>query len=195
MTQLSVLRALALKGHAPGAQLAASLALAPDALQESLAGPLAEGLVEETPHGLSVTPAGRKRLEQLLLEERSRVDAAAFDALYLAFCELNEPFKRAVTDFQLAQGEVDAGERALKRLRGVHGRLLPLLGDAIELAPRLGPFEMRLRDAFAQIQEGDARYVASPLVDSYHTIWFELHEELIHLAGRTRAEEARAGRG
>jgi pyruvate, orthophosphate dikinase len=36
--------------------------------------------------------------------------------------------------------------------------------------------------------------IASPLKDSYHTIWFELHEELIHLAGRNRAtEEARSG--
>jgi len=27
-----------------------------------------------------------------------------------------------------------------------------------------------------------------------HTLWFELHEELIHLTGRTRAGEAAAGR-
>ena len=38
------------------------------------------------------------------------------------------------------------------------------------------------------------RYVASPRVDSYHGAWFELHEELIGLAGRTRAEEVAAGR-
>ena len=41
---------------------------------------------------------------------------------------------------------------------------------------------------------GDGRYVASPRVDSYHGIWFELHEDLIQLAGRTRADEAAAGR-
>ena len=38
------------------------------------------------------------------------------------------------------------------------------------------------------------RWMASPRVDSYHGIWFELHEDLIQLAGRTRAEEAQAGR-
>jgi pyruvate,orthophosphate dikinase len=31
-------------------------------------------------------------------------------------------------------------------------------------------------------------------VDSYHGIWFELHEDLIQLAGRTRAAEVEAGR-
>ena len=41
---------------------------------------------------------------------------------------------------------------------------------------------------------GDGKYVASPRVDSYHGVWFELHEDLILLAGRTRADEVEAGR-
>ena len=41
---------------------------------------------------------------------------------------------------------------------------------------------------------GNGRYVASPRVDSYHGAWFELHEDLILLAGRTRADEVAAGR-
>ncbi len=44
------------------------------------------------------------------------------------------------------------------------------------------------------VNAGDHRYVASPRVDSYHSVWFELHEELILLAGRSRAEEVAAGR-
>jgi hypothetical protein len=32
------------------------------------------------------------------------------------------------------------------------------------------------------------------MIDSFHTVWFELHEDLIGLLGRTRAEEAAAGR-
>jgi pyruvate,orthophosphate dikinase len=31
--------------------------------------------------------------------------------------------------------------------------------------------------------------LASPLKDSYHTVWYEYHEEMIHLVGRTRLEE------
>ena len=37
-------------------------------------------------------------------------------------------------------------------------------------------------------------FIASPRIDSYHNVWFELHEDLILLAGRTREEEAAAGR-
>jgi pyruvate,orthophosphate dikinase len=36
---------------------------------------------------------------------------------------------------------------------------------------------------------GDASMLASPLKDSYHTVWFEFHEELIVLSGRDRANE------
>jgi pyruvate,orthophosphate dikinase len=46
----------------------------------------------------------------------------------------------------------------------------------------------------AAARGGDNRFVASPRVDSYHGIWFELHEDLILLAGRNRADEVAAGR-
>jgi pyruvate,orthophosphate dikinase len=36
--------------------------------------------------------------------------------------------------------------------------------------------------------------VARPIIDSYHTVWFELHEDLMAINGLTRAAEARAGR-
>jgi hypothetical protein len=32
-------------------------------------------------------------------------------------------------------------------------------------------------------------WLTRPMVDSYHTVWFELHEELIGMAGRTRSAE------
>lgn len=33
------------------------------------------------------------------------------------------------------------------------------------------------------------------LVESYHGIWFEFHEELIQASGRTRAQESSTGGG
>ena len=60
--------------------------------------------------------------------------------------------------------------------------------------PRLAAYATRLTQAVTAATAGDGRFVASPRVDSYHSIWFELHEELIQLAGRTRADEVAAGR-
>ncbi len=60
--------------------------------------------------------------------------------------------------------------------------------------PRLADYGVRLRRAIDAAKAGDGRFVASPRVDSYHGAWFELHEDLIQLAGRTREDETAAGR-
>jgi hypothetical protein len=43
------------------------------------------------------------------------------------------------------------------------------------------------------VKAGDSSWLTRPLVDSYHTVWFEWHEELIGAAGLTREEAARSG--
>ena len=60
--------------------------------------------------------------------------------------------------------------------------------------PRLATYTARLQRAADLVAAGDHNYLASPRVDSYHGVWFELHEDLILLAGRTREEEVAAGR-
>src|SRR5207247_2537654 len=62
-------------------------------------------------------------------------------------------------------------------------------------SPRLGRYRARLAAATQAAANGDTRYIASPRVDSFHGVWFELHEDLILLAGRTREDETPAGRG
>jgi pyruvate,orthophosphate dikinase len=57
------------------------------------------------------------------------------------------------------------------------------------MARRLQPSRLRLARAAAAVRAGDGTMVASPFKDSYHTVWFELHEELMHLSGRDRATE------
>ncbi len=42
-------------------------------------------------------------------------------------------------------------------------------------------YDRRSDRALELARGGDQRYVASPRVDSYHSVWFELHEDLIRL--------------
>ena len=60
--------------------------------------------------------------------------------------------------------------------------------------PRMQSYARRLSAAAEAAASGDGRFIASPRVDSYHGVWFELHEDLIRLAGRTREDEVAAGR-
>jgi pyruvate,orthophosphate dikinase len=82
----------------------------------------------------------------------------------------------------------------LRRFRALHHEVRPLLGSLGDLAPRLERYELMLDRAHDRIVDGQVEYIASPMIDSYHSCWFELHEELIYLCGRTRAEETAAGR-
>ena len=83
----------------------------------------------------------------------------------------------------------------LDRLAALHERGRRFPGrptPAVRLASR--PTTSGSRCALEQALAGDGRFVASPRVDSYHGVWFELHEDLIQLAGRTREDEVAAGR-
>ncbi|MDJ0923199.1 MAG: pyruvate, phosphate dikinase [Acidimicrobiia bacterium] len=68
------------------------------------------------------------------------------------------------------------------------------LGSLAEGLPRLESYVARLDRAAGLVDEGNTDYLASPRLDSYHNVWFELHEDLILLADRTREEEVAAGR-
>ena len=91
-----------------------------------------------------------------------------------------------------SDGAYDAA--VLADLAALHADATAWLRPIALALPRLVAYLRRLELANAAAQAGDAKYVASPRVDSYHGAWFELHEDLILLAGRNRADEVAAGR-
>ena len=194
----ALLRALALCGVARPARLAESLGQPQAALAGALAS-LPDGLLVDTPRGLQLTPAGRQSVALALAEERRAVDAAAIEAAYQRFLGLDTRFKALVTRWQLRtvdgreqpNDHADAGHDAavFAGLAELHVQTCELVAAVIAQAPRLAPFAWRFARAAEQIARGDGSLIASPLKDSYHTVWFEFHEELIHLCGRDRATE------
>lgn len=201
VTELAVLRLVGIKGRVKADNLAASLFAEVAEIDSCCADLVSAGLAAATPAGFRLTPEGRPRLEQLLAEERDGVDHAAVTAAYDEFCVYNADLKVIITDWQMkdpatvndhADAEYDAG--VLARLNATHASLRPLIARIGGIAPRLSGYLARLDRAVEKIAEGDHTWVARPIMDSYHTVWFELHEDLIGLCGLTRAEEAAAGR-
>ena len=199
----AVARALALLGFASTERLAVALATSPEAIGKILQ-TLPQAHVGKAPRGLHVTPEGRAWLSGQLKAERESVDRATAERLYQDFMALDGRFKQLVTDWQIraidgnkvpndhGDAAYDAGIRA--QLAEFHHANMALLPDIVALSSRLTPFAQRFPRAARAFAAGDGSMIASPLKDSYHTIWFELHEELIHLAGRDRAtEEAKSG--
>jgi pyruvate,orthophosphate dikinase len=205
----AVMRALALLGFATDERIAVSLAIPAEAVRRAIDG-FPPGHLNRTARGLQVAPDGRAWLHACLDAERDGIDRAAADRAYQAFMSFDHRFKHLVTDWQMktvnvgersdavlrtALGQTVANDHADPaydaavrcRLGAFHRELLPLLSDICALAPRLQPFRSRLARASAAVEAGDGTMIASPLKDSFHTVWFELHEELIHLTGRDRA--------
>jgi len=202
----AIVRALSIGGAATSERLAASLGAPASAVAAALDALRAQGLVEPArPAGLRLGAAGRERAATLLAEERRQLGAARAQDALDRFVRLDAPFKHIVADWQLRaragaepipNDHTDAAYDAatVARLRVHHAEALAWLDALAPVLPRLASYRRRLEAALACLLAGDARFLASPRVDSYHGAWFELHEELIRLAGRTRAEEAAAGR-
>jgi hypothetical protein len=198
--ELAVLRALRLKGRATTEELTATTGVAADAVGSLTEELVATGGAKEMRGALVLLPPARERLEQLLAAERDGVDQAGVRASYEEFSDVNADFKALANDWQTRGEQINDhtdpsyDQAVLDRLPDIHTRVTPVIGRVSIQAPRLGRYGDRLAAALTKVEAGQHEWLLRPLIDSYHTVWFELHEELISLAGLTRLEEATAGR-
>jgi len=201
VTELSVLQAVRLKGRVTSADLAATLGEDPDGIAAMLEQLTDSGLLGGGTT-LKISPSGRARLEDLLADERKGIDSATITAAYHDFRAVNADFKALVTDWQLRGGpggepnthddaEYDAA--VLARLDDMHTRVVPIIDAAATQLPRLNVYSSKLLVALDKVKAGETAWLTRPLIDSYHTVWFEFHEELIGAAGLTRDDAARSG--
>jgi pyruvate,orthophosphate dikinase len=189
-----LLQVLCLKGRATHEALGAAVeADATSAMAELEAA----GLVESTKLGYRATDLGRKRADELYAYEREQA-GAVIDDVYESFVPIDDDIKQIVTDWQMRQvgGELTVNdhsdsrhdERVIARLRRTDAKVSTTLAPLSDALNRFDLYPRRLRRALTLIGEGDHSMLAAPLKDSYHTVWFELHEELIILSGRSRAD-------
>jgi pyruvate,orthophosphate dikinase len=183
---------------------AAGMALALGCLAEESASVLdllvAEGLAELSAGAFRLTPDGRAVGAERLASDAAAWGAEAATAALDAFILLDRRVKEVATAWQLRDGKpndhADAAYDAsvLAGLAPLHADVEAWLAGAVAGLPRLAQYGVRLGVAADAVASGNGRYIASPRVDSYHGVWFELHEDLILLAGRNRKDEVAAGR-
>ncbi|MEV6340497.1 hypothetical protein AB0M12_37970 [Nocardia vinacea] len=199
--ELAILQLVRLRGRPTLPDIATGVGLTPNRAEATVREFLTAGKVEQFRDRLRITEAGRAALADLITQERLGVDQQRLESAYERFTPINAQFKQLVTDWQMIDGSrpndhtnPDYDAAVISRLGELHNRFSPLLAQLAEIAPRLANYPARFDAALDKIRAGDHTWFARPLIDSYHTAWFELHEDLIGLAGRTRAEEALAGR-
>ena len=194
------LHGVRLKGFAEAAAIAAAVGLDEATVEEQLAKLQAEELVvhrEGRLAGWALTAAGRAEQQQLAAADADAAGATGVvrDA-YERFLARNGELLAICTDWQVRKGapndHSDAAYDAdvLDRLEAVHEAVVPVLDDLRAALDRYSLYAPRLAAALANVRRGELEFVTKPLIDSYHTIWFELHEDLLSTLGIERSQEA-----
>jgi pyruvate,orthophosphate dikinase len=200
MSELAILTAVRMKGRVDAAGVATCAGVDAATAADALADLLTRELITGGPQ-YRITKDGKEALAGLVAKEREGIDQGALSAAYHDFDKVNTALKTAITAWQLREDgtpndhtDPDYDGKVVDKIHRVHRQFSPVLERTIEVVPRLAQYKLRFEFALDRIDEGEATYVARPILDSYHTVWFEYHEELIGLLGLSRAEEAAAGR-
>jgi len=186
-----VLHAVRIKGIATPEAVAVATGATPEEVAARLAALADDELVVERQSrkrpGWVATAAGRERHAADLAAAHDADARSALEDHYAGFLAVNAGVKGLAARWQAAPD--DAARMAiLDELDELHDRARPALTGAGAVAPRFAAYGERLDAALDQL-ESDARYFVSPTVDSYHTVWFECHEDFLLTLGRTRAGE------
>jgi hypothetical protein len=196
--ELQVLQGVRLKGRVEADELASTVGEDPASVARVVDSLTECGLLVAS-KSLRITADGRARLSEMLAAERAGIDHSAVVAAYDDFRNVNADFKVLVSDWQLKDGspntheDTDYDAAILVRLDRLHEQTMPIVAAAAKQIPRLAGYADKLCDALGKVCAGETIWLARPIIDSYHTVWFELHEELIGAAGLTREDEAAAG--
>jgi hypothetical protein len=199
-TRVLALHELRLKGFVPVEMVGDTVGTGARDVAAQLQVLVAEGLVQHRDgrmSGFSLTAAGRAEHRRALAAE---LDAhgmrAAVDRCYRRFLAHNREVLELCTAWQVrdVDGRSVANEHddpaydrhIIDSLGRVDDQVQPVcveLGEALGRFARYGP---GLRHARERVEAGDGSYFTAPALPSYHSLWFELHEDLLATLGLER---------
>jgi hypothetical protein len=194
-----VYHGLAIKRHASASSVAEFVSLPEDEVAAVLGNAVATGRAVEAKGAFALTPLAGVALQGRygLLYGPLREDAQ-FRTAYEAFERINKDLKQIITDWQTLSvgGQVIANDHrdkahddaVIDRLGALHERIEPVLATLSRGLPRLGIYGTKLLAALESAEDGDPEWVSDIRRDSYHTVWFELHEDLLRIMGQVREE-------
>jgi hypothetical protein len=156
--------------------------------------------------GWSLTPAGRVEGASRLADELAATGTRpAIEAAYGRFLAQNQRFLDVCTDWQLFPAEpgrrrdttnnhTDPGydRRVIGELRAIDGDVQGVCAELGDTLARYGHYGDRFDRALRHVEAGETDWFTRPTLDSYHTVWFELHEDLLATLGIERSREGSA---
>ena len=188
-----VMHGLRLKGFGEAAAVAEAVGVAEADAKPVLDELVVEGLAtyrDGRLSGFSLTKEGRAHHAQALAEELDRAGRRGeVEDAYRRFLELNPRLLAVCTAWQLkdAEGEAivndhtdeayDAG--VIEQLSSLHAKAEPICDRLGSYLDRFAAYGPRLSHALQRVRAGDGDWFTKPMIASYHTVWFEMHEDLL----------------
>jgi len=148
-----------------------------------------------------LTPTGREEGQAALAQELEVVAARGIvEALYEKFLQLNPEMLQLCTDWQVINdgsgeqklndhGDSEYDTKVLDRLEVLDQQIAEILQPLIGVLSRFDNYPSRFASALEKVLSGDLDWLTKPIMASYHTVWFELHEDLLATLGINRASE------
>ena len=200
---MRVLQGLRLKGPADLATLAHLVELPEDEVQSHLDALAANDLAVHRQGALSgwtLTPTGRTEGQRLVAEELERLGLGeVVQDGYEAFVTLNQDLLETCSRWQVrpaggSQALNDHSDPQYDRavmddLRALDAAVQPICRQLASHLARFGSYAPRFSAALERLAAGELEWFTRPVIDSYHTVWFELHEDLLSTLGLERAVE------
>jgi hypothetical protein len=150
--------------------------------------------------GWTLTAAGRVEGERRLAEE---LEAAAarepVTAAYREFLVHNPTMLQVCTDWQMREvaghhvvnDHTDPAhdESVVAELERLDDAVQPVCRQLHAVLERFRSYGPRFGEARRRVRAGELDWFTKPTIDSYHTVWFELHENLLATLGIERGNE------
>jgi hypothetical protein len=185
---LLVLHALRCMGSAGLGRVATATGLAEPDAESELIDLAVAGLAGFEPGefgGWRLTEAGKAADAARIADELDAAGArAAVTAAYDRFLVLNPELLDLCAAWQTRDGAAHRG-RVVELLVDLAGRADAVCADLAAALPRFARHRARLAAALARVRAGDTDHITTD-VESYHSVWFQLHEDLLVTLGVPR---------
>ncbi len=193
------LHGVAVKKHASAAAVADLLGVDAATLSACLIDATARGRASEVGGKYLLTPAGRMIINANYSWHCAVARAdQSFNAAHGRFEAVNHELKQLITDWQTVNvggqqiandhGMAAYDSKIIDRLGKLHDKAVPVLEALAYTLPRFARYRARLDSALARAEDGERAWVSDATIDSYHSVWFELHEDILRVLGRAREE-------
>lgn len=195
--ELLVLHAVRLAGFADDEAVTDRVDSPTVAIGDTLRDLTVRGLIEHMSFadtgGWILTEAGKLRDGELLaLELQASGSGPVLRSTIEDFeSSANARLVTVVTDWQLqsATERSDSAVEVMRELTALADELTTLMTGLVEQLPRFGRYPRQFSAAVARARAGDHEWVAGVGRLSGHTVWAELHQDLLSSLGRGRSAE------